>query len=87
MTEYALIYTYMNIYIYIYIYTLFSFYRHCEKVVSFVEETGIKVQTSRGEKEYEFDQVSFDMISYNASRKIFNVFITIINTLKNYLPF
>ena len=61
MTEYALIYSYMNIYIYIYI--LFSFCRHCEKVVSFVEETGIKVQTSRGEKEYEFDQVSFDMIS------------------------
>ena len=52
-----------------------------------MEETGIKVQTSRGEKEYEFDQVSFDMISYNASRKIFDVFITIINTLKNYLPF
>ena len=31
--------------------------RHCEKVVTFIEDTGLKVQTSRGDKEYEFDQV------------------------------
>ena len=27
------------------------------QVVNFVEDTGLKVQTSRGEKEFEFDQV------------------------------
>ena len=63
-------------------------YRHCKKVVTFIDDVGIKIQTSRGEKEYEFDQVHLMFFSrfyliFHVKLQIYGHFV-LNNTLTIY---